>query len=354
MGFEIDYLPVGDGKKGGDAIILRYGNLHGERDEQNIVVIDGGTKESGESIVKHIKKYHNNTDYIDTVVCTHLHSDHASGLTEVLDNFKVGQLLMHLPWEHSSEIKEMFSDGRITVKGLKEKIEKSLTTIKDLEKLANKKNINIIEPFQGLSIHNDGNLLILGPSQEYYNELLANFDITPEVKDEFTVVERIKDFGKTVIEWLSETMDEATETLNDDGETTHENNSSTIILFTVDDKKFLFTGDAGIPAINNAVEYAGSSGIDLSNIDFLDAPHHGSKRNIGKTLISNLNPKVAFISAPITGDPKHPSRKVINAFKRRGCKVISTKGKSICHYNNAPDRGWSPAAEEQFYNQVED
>ncbi|GMX57696.1 MAG: MBL fold metallo-hydrolase [Candidatus Yanofskyibacterium parasiticum] len=354
MGYEIDYLPVGDGEKGGDAIILRYGNLFGQRAEQNIVVIDGGTKESGVQIVEHIKKFYN-TDYVDTVICTHVHSDHASGLTEVLSNLKVNQLLMHLPWEHSGDIKKMFTNGKLTIRGLKERTEKSLTAIKDLETLASEKNVPIIEPFQGLSIHNDGNLLVLSPSEQYYAELLANFDIMPEIKSEFIIYEKIKGFGKAVIKWMAETIDLLTETLGDDGETNCENNGSTIILFSVDNQKILFTGDAGIPAIQKSIDYANFLGIDLNNVDFLDMPHHGSKRNIGKTLLSQLKPTIAFISAPKDGDPKHPSRKVVNALKRRGTKVVATKGKQIHHSKDAPDRpGWVPAQEEPFYDQVED
>ena len=58
MAYEIDYLPVGDGEKSGDAIVLRYGNLNGPRDQQVIIVIDGRFKDSGEHLVNHIAKYY--------------------------------------------------------------------------------------------------------------------------------------------------------------------------------------------------------------------------------------------------------------------------------------------------------
>ncbi len=354
MGFEIDYLAVGEGEKGGDAIVFRYGDLLSkDRKDQKIIVIDGGTKESGKKLVNHIKLYYN-TDYVDLVVCSHIHSDHSSGLTEVLTELKVGQLFMHLPWKHSSDIKNMFVNDQLTHKGIKEKVEKSLTSIKDLEVIANQNRIPIIEPFQGLSYDNDASILVLSPDEEYYNELLANFDILPETKDKFTLFERTQSFGKRIIKWVSETLDHITETLGDDGETNPENNSSTIILFRFGEKRFLFTGDAGIPAIERAIKYADTKGIDLSNVDFLDLPHHGSKRNIGKTLIQHFKPNLAIISAPTNGDPKHPSRKVVNALKRRGAKVLATKGSNICHSNNAPERNWTDAKELPFYNQVED
>jgi hypothetical protein len=55
MGYEIDFLPVGEGEKSGDAIALRFGNLFGNRNEKTVVVIDGGFKETGEKLVKHIE-----------------------------------------------------------------------------------------------------------------------------------------------------------------------------------------------------------------------------------------------------------------------------------------------------------
>ena len=60
MKYEIDYMSVGTGEKGGDAIALRYGNFN-QASEQHVVVIDGGTKESGQALVTHIKKYYNPT-----------------------------------------------------------------------------------------------------------------------------------------------------------------------------------------------------------------------------------------------------------------------------------------------------
>jgi hypothetical protein len=45
--YEIDFLPVGDGARSGDAIALRYGNLEGTRAEQTVVVIDGGFTDDG-------------------------------------------------------------------------------------------------------------------------------------------------------------------------------------------------------------------------------------------------------------------------------------------------------------------
>ena len=114
MGYEADFLPVGDGERCGDAIALRFGNLAGSRNEQEVWVIDGGTKESGEALVAHIDKYYH-TDRVDVVVSTHPNSDHSSRLSVVLEQMsKVGLLLMHQPWNHAEDIRRLFDDDRVS------------------------------------------------------------------------------------------------------------------------------------------------------------------------------------------------------------------------------------------------
>jgi beta-lactamase superfamily II metal-dependent hydrolase len=103
MGIEIDFLPVGNGEKSGDAIALRFGNLFGKRSGQIVMVIDGGTLESGAALVEHIKSFYG-TSTVDIVLSTHPDADHASGLSVVLEELVVGQVWMHRPWEHCSEI----------------------------------------------------------------------------------------------------------------------------------------------------------------------------------------------------------------------------------------------------------
>ena len=89
MQYEIDYIPVGTGSKGGDAIAFRYGDFS-DTTKQFVVVIDGGTKDSGKALVSHIKE-HYGTSHVDLIVASHLHTDHISGLTEVLENLTVGK-----------------------------------------------------------------------------------------------------------------------------------------------------------------------------------------------------------------------------------------------------------------------
>lgn len=350
MAYQIDYIPVGTGEKGGDAIAIRYGDFSSPA-TQNVVVIDGGTKDSGKALVEHIKT-HYGTTRVDLAIASHLHNDHISGLSEVLENLTVGKLALHCPWDYTKAIQKM-TNTSATERSLETRLEKSLSMLSTLTDLATGKGVPIVQPFAGEQIH-DG-LYVLGPSKEYYQQLLANFGVTPEVKE----VHKIDQFTgavKEVVGWIAEASH--IETLSDDyPDTSPENNSSLVLLLVVGDKKFLFTGDAGKNALNKAINFAEANNVSLSKVDFFDVPHHGSKRNLGPSILNRLMPVNAFISCPPQGDPKHPSRKVVNALIRRGCNPGSTKlGNTICYPSaDAPQRaGWGPLTPESFFNEVEE
>lgn len=156
FGYEIDFLPVGKGDKSGDAIAVRYG----ARGDYKVMVVDGGTKESGQALVEHIKKYYQ-TDYVDYVVNTRPDQDHASGLTEVLENLKVGELWIHRPWLYIEEIVKyvdsvqapFLRDKRTTIQSIKDRFQwEYYKYAKELESIAKKKGIAIKEPYEGCEI----------------------------------------------------------------------------------------------------------------------------------------------------------------------------------------------------------
>jgi beta-lactamase superfamily II metal-dependent hydrolase len=350
MQYEIDYIPVGEGEKSGDAICLRYGNLAGQRSEQTVIVIDGGDKKAGEALVNHIKKYYK-TDSVDYVLSTHPDGDHASGLCVVLESLKVSMLLMHRPWEHAADIKDAFSDGRWTARGLGEKIEKSLKHACELETIATRKGIKIVEPFQGIATQ-DGSIRFLGPSKEFYQEMLAHFRSTPTAKVENGLIGAILQKAEEVVRTIEDKLD--IDLLNDDDDTTSaENNTSTILLLTLGDHRILFTGDAGKTALLHAADHADSLSLSLTGLQFFDVPHHGSRRNLNSKILKRMNGSTAFISA--SGEnKKHPSKRVTNALQKHGARVFVNRKFALLHHNNGINRGWGSATAEQFHPQVEE
>ena len=179
-GFEVDFLPVGDGSKSGDAITFRYGNLNSLTNfYQKVVVIDGGNTESGQKLVAHIKTFYK-TNKVDLVINTHPDNDHCCGLREVLNNLEVGELWVHSPWNYATEFIDLFKDGRITDNSLRERLREAMNITHDLEKAALQKEIIVKEPFEGLTFDN-GAIEILGPTKTYYSELLPNYRSTPAI-----------------------------------------------------------------------------------------------------------------------------------------------------------------------------
>ncbi|MGD0597981.1 MAG: MBL fold metallo-hydrolase [Sedimentisphaerales bacterium] len=365
MGYEVDFLPVGKEDKSGDAIAIRFGNLYGTREEQVVVVIDGGFAVDGEALVNHIQTYYK-TDLVDIVIATHPHNDHISGLKTVLEKMRVREFWMHKPWAstHTNNISRWFVDGRVTDKSIREALKESLNASTDLEKLANQKGIPIFEPFVGVSRDfGFGQIFIAGPTKEYYESLLPQFNCTPGTN----IFAGIYEAGKVALDELLRALTNETwelETLTDSKvePTTAENNSSVVTLLRVDGKILLFTADAGIPALTNVADFLEPCGITHESYALIQVPHHGSKRNVGPTILNRLlGPKMpveqkatikraAICSCAIKSEPKHPSKKVANAFKRRGAPIIITQGSPILHPNT---RGWYTAVPLEFYESVE-
>jgi len=357
MGVEVDFLPAGNGEKSGDAIALRFGDLYGEREQQKVVVIDGGFQDTGEQLVEHIRKYYK-TERVDLAISTHPDGDHVSGLKVVLEEMSVSTLWMHLPWQHSKEIKKSFTDGRVTNKSIQEKLRKSLEQAGDLERLARERGVEIVEPFEGLTAF--GRLRVLGPSKEYYEELLTCFKEMPH-EQEKSFLGKVGTFASEMVKKIAESFDY--ETLDDEGETSPQNNTSVVLIADMEEERLLLTADVGIPALTNAADYAEVIYGGFPRLNFIQVPHHGSRRNVGPTILnriigSNLSEEkimTAFVSASKNGVPKHPAKKVMNAFRRRGAHVYATKGQAIRHIRNAPDReGWSKIEALPFYNEVDE
>jgi beta-lactamase superfamily II metal-dependent hydrolase len=337
--YEVDFLPVeseaGSGSKSGDAIAVRF-TVEGEN-RKAIMVIDSGYADVGDDMVSHITNYYNGS-YIDLVVSTHPDADHLNGLTKVLEEFDVGELWVHRPRLHRADVSD-FSN---------------LESLDNLIVTAARKGVAITEPFAGESRFNE-QLFVLGPTREYYEELLDQH-LAEEREGARGLAASLQRAVSSAISLAGSALDSVLaylpfETLTDEGETGPRNNMSTVLALQVDGRRLMFTGDAGMPALEGAADVYelifGSFG--QAPLRFIQVPHHGSKRNVGPTILNRIlgepgaphsSDTTAFISSA-KASKKHPSAKVVNAFTRRGCSVNATEGTSICHHLNGPDRGWA-------------
>ncbi len=361
MAYEIDFIGVGkDSSKSGDAIAIRYGNLAGARNEYKVVVIDGGFKASGSDLVEHIKK-HYGTGKVDLVISTHPDQDHINGLSVVLDELDVTELWIHKAWEHYEGLADKFHDGRITDNSISEKLRENLQAAHNLVEQAEKLGITVNEPFTSLTF--DGaTVKVLGPTQDYFESLIPDFDGMPKkAEEEKDIADEAIDGLAALVKsvWNAITAIWGDDDLPTEDKTSAKNNSSVITQIITDERRLLFTGDAGITALEQAADQLDDC-VDPAELKFIQVPHHGSRRNISSNVLDRIIGEPvgsggtrdisAFASTAKDGEPKHPRKAVLNAFTHRGVKTIATRGQGICSNHNGPAReGWSGVDAEPYH-----
>lgn len=358
MPYELDFIGVNKETKDSDAIGIRWKNS-----DRNYVVgvYDGGLQIYGDKLKEHIEEcYFNDVEekIIDFVICSHSDQDHTSGIKEILESYEVKSLYMNRPWLYVDEIFDKVNDGRITRDSLKDRLKEKYSYIADLEDIAIEKDIPIYETFQGMKINDK--LTVLSPAKDFYLELLVESDKTP-LEENSTFKGMIKEAFQKISDVLTESWNE--ENLREDVKTSAENEMSVVILGQMDEENFLLTGDAGLRALKNAIEYAENIFIPIKdNVTFYQIPHHGGRHNVSTLLLNSMvgevvdegetNGKRAFVSVGKNSD--HPLKMVVNAFVRRGVKVYKTDGNTITHHRNMPEReGWTSVDNLKFNTKVE-
>jgi Metallo-beta-lactamase superfamily len=174
MNCEIEFLPVGEASRPGDAIVVRYGDTS----SYELMIVDGGNLDSGKALVTHVRNHFGNNSVISHVVLTHADADHASGLRVVLSELPVVNLWMHVPWAFAAATRPYFANKNWTVDALQEAIRKEYDVLIELVQLAaGGRQITLQSPFAGATI---GPFRVLSPHRDVYPVLLPQFDRTPD------------------------------------------------------------------------------------------------------------------------------------------------------------------------------
>ncbi|MDE0301011.1 MAG: MBL fold metallo-hydrolase [Candidatus Poribacteria bacterium] len=350
--FELDFLNI-ESKQSGDAIALRYSS-HGDN---RIHVIDGGFQDTGEKILEHINTYYDTSRTIDAVIVTHADGDHTGGLAKILENFHVSELWMLRPWHYAGQLLPRFPRWS-NLSNLVKELKDAFRNIADLEEIANRKNIPIYEPFQGVSI---GEFTVLSPTKEMYLDLVVESDKTPDG----TWDRRQSFLGGRPPSFKHLRRSESSEwgkEIFSPEETSPDNEMSVVQFADLCENRILLTGDAGRRALVEAALYAIRGGLTLPGVDWFQVPHHGSRRNVSAKILDcwlgEITPPDptqerakrgnAIISAS-KEDDDHPRNAVIRACIHRGARVYSNEDTNFLAFSqNAPPRNWS-AANPLFY-----
>lgn len=335
--YDIDFLAVenvdADGSRSGDAIIINTTDT--DTGEQRRIIVDGGFTATGDTVVERFRTWYD-TDHVDLVISTHPDTDHLNGLLTVIETLDVGELMMHLPWNHNGDANQL---------GNYEKIEA-------IYEAAVRRGIPITEPFTGTKRFGEA-VRILGPSVSFYEARLI--EAIAEATSG-TAAERLTKSTLSVLLAAGADLLERVlnvfpaETLTDTDDTGPRNQMSAITLIREGERRMMLTGDAGISALAAAAEdYEATVGaFPIKPLTFFQAPHHGSKHNLGPTILDRVigtenhphGPLVSFVSSA-KASKKHPSPKVTNALGRRGATVITTEGQNI-HHGDSDRPGYTP------------
>jgi beta-lactamase superfamily II metal-dependent hydrolase len=332
--YTVDFLAVENddstSSKSGDAIVMEF--THSGTGEHPVVVIDAGYTAIGEKLVEHIKDYFPET--IDLVIATHPDNDHLNGLKTIVETLPVKELMMHLPWLHRTDLAG-FGNYEAVV---------------DLYNAAVERDILVTEPFAGEERFG-GALKILGPTSAYYEEML---DEHLAEASSGAAAARLSHSSSSLLASATRLLSKALaffpfETLNDTDDTGPRNKMSVVTYVDADGHRMLFTGDAGIKSLEMAADLyeARVGSFAAVPLAMFQAPHHGSKHNLGPAVLDRIlgsaaaphGSPSALISSAKSSD-KHPSPKVSNALGRRGARVFATEGSTISHSDQSRF-GWS-------------
>ncbi len=113
-------------------------------------------------------------------------------------------------------------------------------------------------------------------------------------------------------------INESTLYFLNDKEFDNENDNSSVIYLKIDNKKFLFMGDASTKTESYLLDT-----YSLENIDILKVGHHGSKTSSSTEFLSEIKPSVSIISSGLNNKFGHPHKEVVDSLKLYG-KVYNT------------------------------
>jgi len=338
----IDLLNVGDG----DAIIVSLN----KDDETLIMVIDGGQKryyqEKLRPKLQELLEEHGKLAP-DIVVVTHYDSDHIAGLIPLVEEYidNIQEVWVHrspelLITEAKSlmESKQLRNISTFEEVGLVNEVAKFISP-EDRDKIEEKSNFiieslgqleeflsyvpndKIMHVYSGYSYAGWPEINVLGPTEEYYNELFPAYKSLAElIADE--IINDNEHEVRRVFEGIEE-QDPCQRLKTDQSvKLTSTNKASIIISIDNSNKRFLFTGDAGIDSFKAIPNWE----TELAELHWLKIPHHGSDNNISREIIDIMQPKYADSSGS-----RHQDDHVLgciskNPHSKRNCRSTKSDG----------------------------
>jgi competence protein ComEC len=235
----------------GDAILITYGKTQ--------ILTDGGPDKS---VLSCLGKYMPFWDrQVELVISTHPDADHSTGLTDVIRNYQIGEILIN-------------------------PIDPGTTVYEVLKKEVGGRGVPIINPQEGMRLGVGLMYLdILNPSVELYNKLI------------------VKNMSDKMAKY----------------QISRETNLYSIV-YRLSFKNFsgFFPGDIP-PEVSNRLSIESS----VKGVDYIKIPHHGSVNGLTENLLKALMPKIAVISVG-KNMWNFPRPEILDMLGKYGVKVFRT------------------------------
>jgi beta-lactamase superfamily II metal-dependent hydrolase len=322
-GLEIDMLSLGDA----DCIVVTQYPVCQPAIGPQRVLIDGG-KESDAPLILDFLRSRNMTNFW-AVVCTHLHNDHARGLIKIVQHPSIS---IQNAWMHDIRGHVLPDALRRASSGNSAQADAVRQVLENTRELASalaRHQLTTREPFSYDLIAGYPQMVVLGPSEDFYAETLREFTEVEESNHVLAAMLGASRIGvpprqrlpflapppeySPIVPTLSGFLQNSSVKKNPT--TQPFNNTSTILGATFRGQRLLLTADAGSRALDRIP-------AEWRNLIWLQIPHHGSDGNLSQSNIERFCPKFAYVSA--TGDTSHPSKAIVNGLIKLGAQVFST------------------------------
>lgn len=288
---EIHYIDVGQG----DATLIFADGM--------TVLIDAGEKDDDNTLIKYLTG--KGVETIDYFIITHFDSDHYGEAGDVVDTFKINNLIIPDQIKVNSE-----GEDQTTYKGFMDKIaakndEIFVSIIEDNDDIANRV---IADDIIDIDDKNDRvlNVGVIDPEKEG-DKADLELEFFGPVKDTYS----------------------------------NSNDYSIIVMVRWGATKLLFTGDSEAKGEEALIDKYGSNLNNLFDCDVFKAGHHGSSTSSCQELVDAASPDYVIISCGYKNDYGHPHTEAMNRFKDavdeekiyrtdlQGTIILTTDGQKI-------------------------
>lgn len=338
-------------------------------EEKFNILKDGGYTNTFNKIKKELEIIKERGEHLNLLVVTHIDNDHINGIIKLIKEngsneeskiIKIDEIWFN-SYFNSPTLKNEISISDENIKKLKIFIKESYDIYSSTEvgtkegiKLSNllingKYVVNSSNDFKAINIEETneiqkGNITFkfLSPLKKDLEEIDILFNEKLEFlenKDGIIYEKSLNDYFEKFLISLEEnnievrsqeisTENDIVKLAEKEDEEKNSLNNKTSIAFIIEynDKKLIFLGDASLNVYSNQLNKIYPN-LDEVNFDFIKLSHHGSKYNISKKFIEDINCSNYYISTDGSGNHGHPNKETISKL------IINSKNPIKIYFN---------------------